>query len=302
MAGTDIKIKYLLGIDGGGTKTEFLLCHTNGDKIKRIVLGPSNPVNIGIEKTKNLLATGIEDVCKNIDKSEISLFAGIAGGISADNKKHINEFLSSFGFGRYDNAGDTDSALEVTLKGEDGVAIIIGTGVIAFCRKNNTRKRISGWGYLIDKGGSGFHFGSDAIQSALKFIDGRGGSEKILNLIEEKLEKPLPDAIGEIYEKGPSFVASFAPIVFSAFEEGDRYAEEILNRNAKEIAEIIVAGKMFCPDGKVILCGGLCKQSKILREFISNHLDEKINFEFCEEPVINGAVSLAKKLINQKEV
>ncbi len=43
------KIRYLLGIDGGGTKTEFVLSHINGNEIARVVLGCSNPVNIGTE-------------------------------------------------------------------------------------------------------------------------------------------------------------------------------------------------------------------------------------------------------------
>ena len=41
---------YYLGIDGGGTKTEFLLVSENGDEISRITLGASNPVDIGMSK------------------------------------------------------------------------------------------------------------------------------------------------------------------------------------------------------------------------------------------------------------
>ncbi len=298
MAGTDIKIRYLLGIDGGGTKTEFLLCDINGMEIRRIVLGSSNPVNIGIENTKKILGEGIEEICKDFNKKEISLFAGLAGGISGNNKDEIYNFLSAFGFGRFENSSDIESALEVTLKGKNGVAVIIGTGVVGFSQNNGLRQRTGGWGYLIDKGGSGFHFGSDALESALKFIDGRGGSEIILNLIEEKLKKPLPQSIGEIYEKGSSFVASFASVVFDAYKKGDKYAEEILIRNTKEIAEIIITGNKFSPDGKVVLCGGLCNYEKTIRKFLSEHLGEKISFEFCKEPVINGAVSLARKNIN----
>ena len=83
---------------------------------------------------------------------------------------------------------------------------------------------------MIDKGGSGFHFGSDALESALKFIDGRGGSEIILNLIEEKLKKPLPDSLSDIYRGGNAYIASFASVVFEAYEKRDKEAEKILDR------------------------------------------------------------------------
>ena len=55
-------IKYLLGIDGGGTKTEFLLSDLNGNEIKRLFLGGSNPVNIGIENTLAVLEKGIKQI------------------------------------------------------------------------------------------------------------------------------------------------------------------------------------------------------------------------------------------------
>ena len=71
-------IKYLLGIDGGGTKTEFLLTDMNEKEIKRIFLGASNPVNIGLENTKALLKEGITEICDGYDFSEIAVFAGLA--------------------------------------------------------------------------------------------------------------------------------------------------------------------------------------------------------------------------------
>lgn len=40
-------IRYLLGIDDGGTKTEFLLTDSDGNEIKRIFLDTSNSVKRG---------------------------------------------------------------------------------------------------------------------------------------------------------------------------------------------------------------------------------------------------------------
>ena len=71
---------FLLGIDGGGTKTEFLLTDSVGNEIKRLFLGGSNPVNKGIENTFGVLNEGITKICDGLDFGEISAFAGIAGG------------------------------------------------------------------------------------------------------------------------------------------------------------------------------------------------------------------------------
>ncbi len=296
----NIKINYLLGIDAGGTKTEFLLKDLNGKDIERTVLGASNPVNIGIDNAVKILEQGISQVCSNINLREISVYAGLAGGISGNNKMLINKFLSGLGFGIFDNGSDTDNALEVALKGENGVVVIMGTGIVAFSQNDGVRHRTGGWGYLIDKGGSGFAIGSDALNSALSCFDGRGGSNLILQLIENKLNKPLTDCIGDIYMGGAAYIASFAPYVFEAFESGDKYAAEILDRNAKEVAKIICTCCSFVKEKhkKIVLCGGMCKQQKILEPFIQKHLNENYSLQFITEPMVNGAVSLAKNNIN----
>ncbi len=291
-----IEIKYMLGIDGGGTKTEFLLTNLYRNNIKRLVLGPSNPVNIGIENTKEILKTGITQLCEGINFSEISLFAGLAGGITGNNKKIIGDFLSDFGFGAFDNGSDTENALKIALDDEDGIVVIIGTGIVAFCRKDGSYRRIGGWGYLIDKGGSGFHFGSDALNSALSHIDGRGGSQLILSIIEEQLNKPLIDAIPDIYTGGASYVASFASAVFEASKSGDKEAETIIVRNAREIVRLIRTGLEFA-ENKVVLCGGLCKYKDILEPFLIKELNDNINLIFSDEPPVNGAIKLAKSII-----
>lgn len=294
----DIKINYLLGIDGGGTKTEFLLTDLYGKTIKRKVLGPSNPVNIGIENTKQILKTGITRICEGINPAEISLFAGLAGGITGDNKENIGNFLSGLGFGAFDNGSDTENALKIALDDDDGIVVIVGTGIVAFAQKNGIRKRIGGWGFLIDKGGSGFHFGSDALNSALSYLDGRGGSPLILSLIEKQLNKPLTDAIPDIYAAGAAYAASFAPVIFEAFKNGDKEADAIIGRNAREIALIIRTGLEFT-ENKAVLCGGLCRHKDILEPFLTKEFNDGINLIFSDESPINGAVKLAKSIIQE---
>lgn len=290
--------KYLLGIDGGGTKTEFLLTDLNGKEIRRLILGASNPVSTGIENTYNVLNNGINELCEGLNLSEISVFAGIAGAKSGDNQQLINTFLSKFGFASYNCGSDVDLALEVALKGENGVAVIMGTGIVAFARSGEKLHRSGGYGYMIDKGGSGFHFGSDALNSAFEFIDGRGGSETILKLIENKIGKSLDSSVAEIYSGGASLVASFAPVVFEAFMLNDSVACEIIDRNTYEAAKIINSAhkSININDKKIVICGGLCKQKETLYPFLTKYIDNNFSLEFLDEPMVNGAISLAGRM------
>lgn len=299
---TENKIKYLMGIDGGGTKTEFLLTDLSKSKIKQIVLGTSNPVNIGIENSKLILRQGISQICEGLNCEEISVFTGLAGGSSKNIKDEIHRFLDGFSFGAYSNGSDVDSTLEVALKGENGVAVIMGTGIVAFSQLNGEHHRTGGWGYMIDKGGSGFHFGSDALNAAFEFLDGRGGSKLILNLIEKKLGKSLENSVSVIYSGGAAYVASFAPVIFEAYEQGDAEAEKILDRNAREAAKLITAARSFLNEKeKTVICGGLCKQKDILKPFLLKYIENDFPLIFSDEPTVNGAVSLAKSNIQGGE-
>lgn len=296
------RIKYLLGIDGGGTKTEFLITDLSANEIKRICLGTSNPANTGIKNTKDILFQGISEICKDMDFSEISVFAGIAGSGADDVKAEIHSFLSGFGFGAFSNGSDTDSAVAVSLKGKNGVSVIMGTGIIAFSCSKGEKHRIGGRGYMIDKGGSGFCFGSDALNSAFEFIDGRGGSKLILELVEKQLGKKAESAVSEIYAGGATFIASFAPVIFEAYKAGDADAKRILERNAYEAAKLITAARKHIEKtDKTVICGGLCRQKDILKPFLLRYLDDDDNLIFSDEPIINGAILLAKSNITDSE-
>lgn len=293
---SDSNTKYLLGIDGGGTKTEFLLTDSDGKEIRRLLLDGSNPVNKGIENTYSVLKEGIMQICEGIAVGKISVFAGIAGGKTGENQKLINDFLSQFGFASFACGSDIDLALEVALKGENGTVVIMGTGIVAYSRYGGKLYRTGGRGYMIDKGGSGFHFGSDALNSAFEFLDGRGGSKIILSLVEKRLGESLESAVDMIYRGGAACIASFAPAVFEAFALGDSKASEIIDRNAYEAAKIINGALSFSGncDSKVVICGGLCKQKEIISSFLMKHIDGEVPVMFLDEPMVNGAILLAK--------
>ena len=292
-------IKYLLGIDGGGTKTEFLLSDLQMNTVKSLILGTANPSVIGIGNVKEVLKKGITDILTDIPFSEVSLFAGISGTGSSDIKAEISAFLSDFGFGAFSNGSDTESALALAAGKGDGIAVIMGTGIVALGKISDNIHRAGGWGYMIDKGGSGFSYGADALNSAFSYLDGRDGSNEMLTLIEKKAEKPLPELIPDIYSKGPSYVASFATVVFEAYLMGDKKAEEIIDRNSKEVSLLIEAVDKSKDINEVSFCGGLCRQKEILIPFLKKYLKKNYNMKFIEEPVVNGALSIAKGLIQK---
>lgn len=297
--GNGVPIRYLLGIDGGGTKTEFLLTDREGQEVRRLILGASNPVDLGLDECRRILDEGIRRICEGISLREVSVFAGLAGGITGNHREAIDEFLSAYCFGRHANGSDVENACEMTVGDCDGMAVIMGTGIVAYAKHGGVLHRIAGWGYHVDKGGSGYNFGSDVLDCALKWVDGRGGSAYIKELVDAQLGRPIERNIAEIYHKGKSFVASFAPVVFDAYAQGDACAKEIIERNMKEVAAMLVAGLRNVEKKEAIICGGLCRDASILRHFLERELPDGYRIEFTDQAMVAGAVALAKKNIKE---
>ena len=116
-------------------------------------------------------------------------------------------------------------------------------------------------------------------------------------MLEAELGTPLDDAIPEIYQSGKRLVASLAPQVFRACEEGDPVALEILRRNGQELAEMIrtAAGFVSREQVRVVICGGLAHREDLLGPVIAEQLPDTCQLQFRPDPMVSGAVSCARR-------
>lgn len=290
------KARYFLGIDGGGTKTEFALADSTGNIVSRVLLDGCNPVDIGIDRTIDILTRGIAAICSNVSNSHISTFAGISGGITGENKERIRAFLERYNFSSCDNGSDAQSAVALALGEADGTAVIMGTGSIAFSREGGVQKRKGGYGYLFDDGGSGFAIGRDAIVASLQAEEGRANDTILLSLLKKVLGVDrLLDALGTLYSGGKRIVASLAPIVFEAYKSGDMTAHAILLANTKAIADLISDAPFVGEKRRVVLVGGLTAESDIFVPLIEKSLTNPSEYDISSDnrAPIFGALMLA---------
>ena len=231
---------------------------------------------------------------------EISLYAGIAGGISGDNQELLRAFFDTFGFLRVRNNSDAMNAVAAGLKGEDGVAVIMGTGNVAFTKRGSEYIRTGGFGYLIDKGGDGYSIGRDALHYAL-YAEQRGEQETLLlRLLQEKAGGELLPKISEIYTGGKAYIASFAPAVFEAFRGGDNMAKAIIDTHVSCICDLIVeaAQKLNTKDEgiRIRLIGGIAKQPEIIlwiKTYAHRFKPLQPDIAFADVVPVRGAVQLA---------
>ena len=287
-------MKYYLGIDGGGTKTEFLLTDENRNVISCIAKTGSNPNDIGMEKCVDILLEGIDDITKNIDKNSLYIFAGVAGLATGNNAKILRENLSK----KYPNvevASDVVNALEICLHGQDGLAVICGTGISAVICKGQKYKIVGGYGHLFEDGGSGYSYGRDAVKVALRYEDGCGEKTVLYDYLCERLGGGVRAHLREILTKGKFYVASFCPLVFKGYNVGDSVCKEIIMENLEATVAMVkdalfVSGQVL---PKIAFMGGVSKEV-LFREYLTKVFGAHA-VSFCDEKPVWGAVYRAMK-------
>lgn len=289
---------YCLGIDGGGSKTVFLLTDENLEVIKRVEKFASvNPNDAGLDECMKILKEGINETCMGYPQNRINCFAGISGASVGDNPEILSEFFSEFGFASAKCDSDLENIIELGLKGNSGIVVIMGTGISAYAVKGNERKRIGGWGHYFDKGGSGYNIGRDGIYAAYCAIDGSGEDTVIRDIIEKEIGMPLEMHLKTFYSRGKRYIASFCKNVFEAYRKGDRIAARIIKDNVYAVANLLIAGSNFLGEKALVsFAGGVMHESKIIFPMLYDILEtKKFELKVIEKEPAYGAVQIARK-------
>lgn len=295
-----INEELYLGIDGGGTKTHFALSDKFGNIKKTLILDASNPNDIGMEASKKILKEGIIKITEGVSRNKIYMFAGISGGSTGNNQATFHNFFSAFGFKAFDNSSDIKNSVELGFGKENGIIIIMGTGISSFAIKNGIYKQIGGWGQFFDAGGGSYNLGRDGIYASLREFDGTGEKTLLTTLIEKRIGTTVKKHLGVFYEKGKKYIASFSDLVLSAAEAGDRVANEIVEYNMLEVSKIINSGLEFIGSKRITVAftGGLITKNQKLLMLIEKNLNKEYSYTtktIAEEPVM-GALKIAKEM------
>ncbi len=289
--------KVVLGIDGGGTKTEFVVASLDGTVQKRFVREGSNPNDKGITTSANVIIDGMHEAMLEFP-SITAVFCGVAGAASGDNAKKLYQKISEK-YPSIDLKINTDSANLFALDDDSDMVVISGTGSVVFVRKGHEFLGLGGWGYLLDEAGSAYDMGRDAIRIALAEEDNGKEHSLMSKLLAKRLEvKSVRGAIGKIFEGGRAYIASLSGVVFEAYELGDKNAAEIIERCAKRLGELLELGKTrYNVKPKAIAGGGVFEHhTKIMLSLIKKYTDTEI--VVCALPQIFGACRMARRMID----
>jgi N-acetylglucosamine kinase len=243
--------QFVIGIDGGGTKTVAIIADLKGNILAQHNAGPSNFQIMGIEKAARVVFSLIQDCCDSVGcfpKNVRGTTVGLAGAGRPDDQKRIAE-----GFRRFTSSkkvtlrkvrieSDARIALEGAFNGGAGIIVIAGTGSIAFGKdeKGNIH-RVGGWGRILGDEGGGYSIGKEGLKAVCRYCDGRSAPTLLTVMVAKRFGlKTSADIIAAVYKENFD-VAAVAPIVFEAAEKGDAVSFDIVHRAANELTELVRA-------------------------------------------------------------
>ncbi len=273
-------MKYFLGVDGGATKTEAVIIDEQ-EKILGRAFGDSvNRHEIGVEQMKKNIEGTIKNALSQakIDIDEVGFTVlGLAGKDTREDELTLTEIADLLMEGSLADKVKVLSDVEIAYKScidqDYGIVIIAGTGSNCFGQGKNEEVAWAGdWGYLLGDQGSGFALGLGALKRVMREFDGRGVATALTQMVLEKLALTDPlDLVGFAYQTPVPVkeIASLAPLVFSASEQGDKTAQDLVNKLIIEMVLSVqaVARKTNLTDEEfeLGLVGGIFKENLVIK-------------------------------------
>lgn len=231
-----------LAVDLGGTKTEYVLAdetrelaRVRGGTIKRMRTdeGTADQNFIQalaeLEKKSGASMRGVKRSCVGA--------AGITVALVTD---WVRKVFSQHVGGELILVGDVEIALDGAFFGGPGVLVMAGTGSNVAGRSSTGRLTTAGgYGPALGDQGSGARIGQQALRDIFIAID-EERETTLLPAILKLWELPGIDELVGYANRIPSpDLTKLAPVVLSCAEAGDAVAQQVLRREAEELAHLV---------------------------------------------------------------
>jgi glucosamine kinase len=305
-------MRFVLGFDGGGTKTDCVLMDEAGAVLARSMAGPSNPLRVGfgaaLASIRDAARHAIAQAKLPADSKAAAVCAGLAGAGPPESAEKIRALLAAeFAESKVQVCTDLDLALAAT---GDGPAIVLlaGTGSFAVGRNSSGETaRAGGYGSQIGDEGSAYDVGRRAVLTVMHEND-RTGADALLGqrLLRElgcadwsEVKARAQAASDEVFPRLFATVALVAdwlesPTESAAETAARNTARGILRAAAFDLASLAenLAERLHLRGTRFFIAktGGMVGRSK----YLEAQLDERLKNAFPEAEIGGLRVSAAE--------
>jgi N-acetylglucosamine kinase-like BadF-type ATPase len=271
-------MSLFLGVDGGGTKTAFLLLDEFGRILATHHESGSYYIQVGIEGVRRVVIDGTRAVVSRIGRQPRDLdFAFF--GLPAHGEDRVNtlqldqlprELLSAE---RYRCGNDMICGWAGSLACRDGINVVAGTGSICYGEYRHRMARCGGWGELFSDEGSAYWIAREGLTVFSRMSDHRTARGPLYDLVMARfgLANDI-ELCGKIYDREAQQrdrIAALSILVRQAAEAGDTAALDIFTRAGHALAELADTTRrtLGFPDSETVpvsYSGGLFRSGVLL--------------------------------------
>jgi N-acetylglucosamine kinase-like BadF-type ATPase len=239
-----INMRYVIGLDAGGTKTSTVVMDESRRELGRGVGGPGNYHSAGKEATLTAIQSSIDEALAHayINRNQIGAACFAMSGVDRPVDKEVARIFAQVALPGVQTVvcNDAVAALYSGAGKAEGVVVIAGTGSIIYgFTPDGRRARASGWGYHLGDEGSGWWIAEQSLFAIVHAHDGCGPATDLTARYLARLNLANPeDLITWAYS--PAWtrdnVASLAVLTLDAAQAGDAVASGIVRRGVDALA------------------------------------------------------------------
>ncbi len=281
-----MKRSYFLGVDGGGTKTGFILADKTGHVVASHQLGTSYYIQIGFDGLHELLAQGVGALLDGVGATPDDITYAFFGLPAYGEDSHAQAFLdvipeAVLGHHRYRCGNDMICGWAGSLGGEDGINIVAGTGSIGYGEHKGKSARGGGWGEIFSDEGSAHWIAVQGLNAFSRMGDGRLPKGPLYDVFMGAMDLKVDlDICGAVFGREPPSrdkIAAMSQLVAQAVGAGDAAARGIFDQAGRELAAIVDAIRLqldYAVDETVPVSysGGVFKCGDMILEPLRRHL------------------------------
>ncbi len=235
------RMRYFLGVDAGGTKTEFVL-GDDSRELARVRTGTIKRMKADAATAEANLQTALREL-QTATAIPIASITRCCIGTAGDTVPLVVNWLRE-AFARHVGGelvivGDVEIALDSVFFGGRGVLVLAGTGSNVAGRSATGRiVTAGGWGPALADQGSGHFLGLEALRRGFLAID----QQRPTSLLNDAQAFWKLGSLAELIEfantnPAPEF-SRLAPLVIAAAEQGDVVAQEVAAQGGVDLAAL----------------------------------------------------------------
>ena len=278
------RIEKILGLEGGGTKTGWVLVERSlappsrddpGAPLRILAQGKLPPSNFRLETPDRLRAI-FRELPREIDRAGIFL-AGC--GTSEDRQSLLRLCAEIWPNAKIVTGSDRESGLAAALEHSDGIVVSAGSGSSVTGRRGDKIENAGGWGHILGDTGGGYFLSIQALRLILREYDlHRGEMQFTAKILHALSLNNLDELVRWAQTADKMEIAMLTPVVFEAAASGDARVMEIIEKGAQVLSEYTeaVASRLHLLAPKVVLLGGLFQRDSIYTHAFRRRLKKNL--------------------------